>query len=112
MLHVNEVLLVGRVSGEPERTALTDGTEVIVWRVIIDGQAERTPRQTTDTIRCAAYAPGLRDTAGTLRHDDTVEVRGALRHRFWQGPDGPRGLYEIEVTDTIRLRPAMPSGRA
>src|SRR3954466_4260599 len=34
--HVNEIVLVGRLSGEPEWRALSDDAQVVVWRLIVE----------------------------------------------------------------------------
>lgn len=106
MEHVNEIVLVGRLSGEPEWKALPGGGRVAVWRVIVEHPGARSPQDSIDTIRCVAFQPAVQEGMTAWRHGDLVEVRGSLRHRFWRGPAGPRGLYEVEAATAIRHRPA------
>jgi single-stranded DNA-binding protein len=104
--HVNEIVLVGRLSGEPEWRALPDDRHVAVWRLIVEHRDARSPQDAIDTIRCVTYDPALQTGVRTWSHGDVIEVRGALRHRFWRGPAGPRGLYEVEaVSALLRLHP-------
>ncbi|MGH3374520.1 MAG: single-stranded DNA-binding protein [Actinoallomurus sp.] len=106
MEHVNEIVLVGRLSGEPEWRALSDDREVAVWRLIVEHQDARSPQDGIDTIRCVSYDPTIQATVRTWAHGDVIEVRGALRHRFWRSPTGPRGLYEVEAANVVlRLHP-------
>lgn len=106
MEHVNEIVLVGRLSGEPEWRALSDNDEVAVWRLIVEHRDARSPQDGIDTIRCVSYDPQIQAGVRTWSHGDLIEVRGALRHRFWRGPTGPRGLYEVEAASAIlRLHP-------
>jgi single-strand DNA-binding protein len=106
--HVNEIILVGRLSGAPEWRTLTGDDQVAVWRLIVEHRDARSPQDAIDTIRCVTYDPTLQPTVRTWSHGDVVEVRGALRHRFWKSPTGPRGLYEVEATSAVLRLPATP----
>jgi single-stranded DNA-binding protein len=104
--HVNEIVLVGRLSGEPEWRALQNHRQVAVWRLVVEHGDARSPQDAFDTIRCVTYDPALQTGVRTWSHGDVIEVRGALRHRFWRGPAGPRGVYEVEAASAVlRLHP-------
>ncbi|WP_433188346.1 single-stranded DNA-binding protein [Actinoallomurus sp. CA-150999] len=102
VIHVNEIVLVGRLSGAPEWKALPEGREVAVWRLIVEHQNARSPQDAIDTIRCVTYDSAVQEGIRGWRHGDLIEVRGSLRHRFWRAPNGPRGLYEVEAAIAVR----------
>ena len=107
MEHVNEIVLVGRLSGEPEWRALPNHRQVAVWRLIVEHRDARSPQDAIDTIRCVSYDPAIQTGVRTWSHGDVIEVRGALRHRFWRSPFGPRGVYEVEAASaTLRHHPS------
>lgn len=109
--HVNEIVLIGRLSGAPEWKPLPGGGQVAVWRIIVEHQDARSPQDAIDTIRCVTYDPSVHEGVRDWRHGDVIEVRGSLRHRFWRGPDGPRGLYEVEAAVALvrrRVEPGRP----
>lgn len=109
--HVNEVSLAGRLSGEPEWRALPSGDRIAVWRLVVRHGGARSPQDAIDTVRCVAFDASLHDGVRAWRHGDVIEVRGALRHRFWRGRCGPRGVYEVEAeTAALRLRADLPEG--
>jgi single-stranded DNA-binding protein len=108
--HVNEVVLVGRLSGEPEWRTLPAGRRVAVWRLIVEHRGARSPQDGIDTIRCVAYEAAVQEGMRGWRHGDLIEVRGALRHRFWRAADGPRGLYEVEAAGVILHQVAAARG--
>ncbi|MCO5999413.1 single-stranded DNA-binding protein [Actinoallomurus rhizosphaericola] len=109
--HVNEIVLVGRLSGVPEWKSLPGGGQVAVWRLIVEHRDARSPQDAIDTIRCVTYDPSVQEGVRDWRHGDVIEVRGSLRHRFWRGPNGPRGLYEVEAVIVLR-RQGAGSGSA
>jgi single-strand DNA-binding protein len=82
--HVNEIVLVGRLSGEPEWRALPDEREVAVWRLIVEHRGARSPQGAIDTIRCVSYDPAVQSGVRGWSHGDVIQVQGALRHRFWR----------------------------
>jgi single-strand DNA-binding protein len=111
----NEVVLVGRVAREPEEKELPSGDVLVLFSVIVDRPPSRRPLPegsrpaTTDTIDCVAWSAGVRRTAGGFVPDDVVRVEGALRRRFWRGPQGATSKCEIEVASVKRLARAQAS---
>ena len=111
----NEVVLVGRVSREPEQKELPSGDVLVLFSVIVDRPPSRRPvpegsrAVSTDTIDCVAWAAGVRRTAGGFAPGDVVRVEGALQRRFWRGVRGPTSKCEIEVAALKRLVRAQAS---
>jgi single-strand DNA-binding protein len=100
--YINDVLLVGRLSGKPLVKDLPSGDPIVTWRLVVErpSDARRTPRKVVDTLNCASFDGRLRDAVEEWRHGDLLEVRGALRRHFWR--TGSR--YEI-VADRVELCP-------
>jgi single-strand DNA-binding protein len=109
----NEVRLVGRVSGRPERRALPSGDEVVTLRVVV----RRTPSgvDTLDVSLGPAPPPGARPRTGQVGRrllsaaerfadGDRVEVVGSVRRRWW-GSGGVR-QSRVEVRADQLRRPA------
>jgi single-strand DNA-binding protein len=110
-VHVNEVRLVGRLSGEPEAREMPSGDLMLSFRLVVErGPTRRTsaPRSPTiDTLDCAAWRKDVQRALRAARPGDVLEVRGALRRRFWRAPGGPSSRSEVEVTSVRRCpRPA------
>jgi len=104
----NEVLLVGRVSGAPEQRDLPSGDRLVTWRLVVErGAVRRSPQgvraPTVDTFDCVAWTAPMRRAALALRADDLVEVRGALRRRFWRSGAGTASRCEVEATTVRRV---------
>lgn len=103
---VNEVRLVGRVSGAPETREMPSGDTLLLWRLVVPrdeprrrrtGEAEPRRLPTVDTIDIACWSASARRAAARLTADDIVEVTGALRRRFFRGGSGAQSRYEVEA---------------
>jgi single-strand DNA-binding protein len=105
--YVNEVRLVGRVSGSPREQVLPSGDRLVSARVVVPRPVHRRRDRrgaTVDTLDCVAWTSRPRSVLSTLQTDDMVSVSGALRRRFWRGEHGPVSKVEVEVTQAKRLR--------
>ena len=108
----NEVVLVGRVSGEPVERELPSGDVLVSWRVVLDRPPARRAvpagvrAVTIDTVDCVSWAAGVRRTARGLSDGDVVAVEGALRRRFWRAGAAANSRTEVEVEALRRLRRA------
>ena len=101
-LPLNEVRLVGRISGVPENRELPSGDTVVTWRLVVPRDPAR--GSGVDTIDCAAWGARHRKRALGLPDGACVAVEGQLRRRFWRASGGPASRYEVEVTGLVRRR--------
>lgn len=112
---VNKVVLVGRVSREPQERTLPSGDVLVSFSVIVDRPRSRRPVPegtrvvTTDTLDCVAWPAGVRRTAGGFGPGDAVRVEGVLQRRFWRGERGVTSRCEVDVTRVKRLSRAQSS---
>jgi single-strand DNA-binding protein len=101
--HRNEVLLVGRVSAEPEVRVLPSGDEITTWRLVVARGDAPEGRPAQDTIDCTARSTRTRRSASTWAAGDVVEVQGALRRRFWKTSAALASRCEVEVSRVRRV---------
>lgn len=105
---VNDVRLVGRISDAPQTRALPSGDEIGTFRLIVD-RLETTggSKARVDVIDCIAWSPRLRAQVALWAVGDVVEVRGALRRRFFRSAAGrTESRTEVEVFSGRRRRRA------
>jgi single-strand DNA-binding protein len=120
----NEVTLVGRVSGEPERRDLPSGDALVTLRVVVDRPPQKkapqstqknagkaTAKRTVDVIDVACWTKRTQRTASSLEAGDGVRVEGALRRRFFAAGGGRASRYEVEAVRLVRVSRAGPPGR-
>ena len=110
---VNEVIVGGRVSAQPEERELPSGDTVVQLRLVVPRSDPRARAggggATVDTIDVACWTKALQRKAIRLKPGDLVTVRGALRRRFWRSPAGPASRYEVEASALGRGVVAPPS---
>ena len=114
---LNEVVLRGRVSAEPQVRELPSGTTIVSFRVVV--ARDRTPmtassKQVSDWVECSAWGARVRKQAASWHDGDQVEVRGALRRRFYGTREGSRSSLEVEMLGgrLVRRAGARESTRA
>jgi len=116
----NDVTLRGRLSSEPLLRELPSGDEVLTFRLVMRRERRspmtRGSRQVSDWVDCAAWGGRARSKAAAWHVGDEVELRGALRRRFYRTGTGSTTRLEVEMLSGKRLRRAAAgagqSGRA
>ncbi|MDE9366096.1 single-stranded DNA-binding protein [Luteipulveratus sp. YIM 133132] len=106
---VNEVRLVGRVSGSPVHRVLPSDDELVTFRLVVDrpvkARSTSSGRQVrVDTIDIACWTSRTRRRAIALESGECVEVSGALRRRFWRAGAAAVSRCEVEAASIDRLR--------
>jgi single-strand DNA-binding protein len=100
--HRNEVTLVGRLAGEIQERPMPSGAVLCSFRLVVRREsASRGP--SIDTLDCVVWLAAVRQAVLRWSAGDLVEVRGAVRRRFWRGVSGPVSRCEIEVGIARRL---------
>lgn len=95
----NNVLLRGRVSGEPSERELPSGDHVVEFRIVVG----RGSRDGVDTLDIAAWSAKSRRESLSLKSDEWVEISGAVRRRFWKAPSGVASRWQIEASEISRI---------
>lgn len=106
---VNEVRLVGRLSTGPEERELPSGDTLVMSRLVVerDHDPARARRQSVDVIECTGWSPRVKRAMRGWHAHDLVEVRGALRRRFFRAAGGQTAArVEIEVSSARMIRRA------
>lgn len=115
---VNEVRIIGRTSGAPERRTLPSGDEVVLFRVVVPrptGGADTLPVAVGPAPVAGRAGPGqvgrrLLAQAERTRPGDRVEVSGELRRRWWSTGTGSASRIEIRAASVTRVDDADPAG--
>lgn len=102
---VNDVHLIGRLGQQRSTRELPSGDEITTFTLVVP-RAERSREQgpTIDSLACQATRATVRAKVARWEPGTWVEVRGALRRRFWNGGHGLASATEVEVRTITRVR--------
>jgi single-strand DNA-binding protein len=86
---------------------------LVSFRVVV--ARERTPmtaasKPSSDWVECSAWGARVRRQAAGWADGDRVEVRGALRRRYFRAGDQSRTSVEVEMLGGRLLRRAGAGG--
>lgn len=91
---INKVILMGRLTKDPELRHTGAGTPVCSFSLAINnGYGEN---QTTDFINCVAWNKTAEFVAKYFQKGSMIIVIGKIGSRSWDGPDGKKH-YATEV---------------
>jgi single-strand DNA-binding protein len=100
----NEVLLVGRVSADPESREMPSGDVLWTFRLVVRRPEGAGTRQSVDVLDCCAWTARTQRTVRAWREGDHVQVEGAVRRRFFRTGAGTVSRFEVEVSAGRRVR--------
>lgn len=107
---LNDVRLVGRLTGTPAVIELPSGDELVTFRISVPrsspsgANSAGVTTQRVDSVPCTAWSPRLRRSILTWRPGDLVEVAGAVRCRFYQAGGATRSRVEVEASSARIMR--------
>ena len=101
--YLNEVHLIGWVSGVPTVKLLPSGDQVVEFRVVVQREKPKSDRTEVDSLDIAVWSTKLRKRAMSLKAQEWVQVDGELRRRFWRSPAGIASRWQVEASEVRRL---------
>ena len=104
---INEVRLVGRVSGDPERREMPSGDVLWTMRLVVTRAPERPDdRRRVDALELAAWSGRVQRSVASWHAGDVVEVEGRLRRRFYAAGGQKASRVEVEMSRGRLIRRA------
>lgn len=106
---MNSIILIGRLTRDPEPDQTTNGTAVCRMRLAVPRRPKDGRDEGAVFVNVVAYGPLANAVAGYLTKGRQVAVDGRLEHREWTGDDGVyRARHEV-VADHVEFL-AHPNG--
>jgi single-strand DNA-binding protein len=109
---LNRVILIGRLTADPELRYTPSGVPVASFRLAVDRQFKRQGgERETDFINIVAWRQSAEFAANYLGKGRLISVEGRLQVRQWTTQDGQRRTSYDVVADNIQGldRPREPS---
>jgi single-strand DNA-binding protein len=110
---VNKVMLIGRLTADPDLRALPSGTLLASMRMATNTyggkEEDGSKKEYTEFHSLVAFAR-LAEVAGELlRKGRLVYVEGRLRYRTWENAEGQKRYSTEIVIDNFQLVDSKPS---
>lgn len=93
---MNKVILMGRLTRDPEMRQTPQGTPVVSFTIAVDRRMAREGQQTADFISCVAWSKLAEFICKYFNKGRMIAVSGRLQTRTWDGNDGAKH-YATEV---------------
>jgi single-strand DNA-binding protein len=107
--HRNEVMLIGRLAADIQERTMPSGAVLCSFRLVVRRAGSATLGPNLDTLDCVAWGDAVQKVVRRWSAGDLVEVRGALRRRFWRSATGSVSRCEIETAVVRRLARGAPA---
>lgn len=97
---MNKVLLVGRLTRDPEMRTTSSGMVVTRFTIAVNrGFADRNGERTADFISCSSFNRAAENIAKYCKKGSLVSVEGSIRTGSYDAQDGTK-KYTTEVACT------------
>ena len=110
---INRVILVGRLTADPELRKTNSGTSVASFTVAVDN-AMKNPdgSRATCFVNCSIFNAQADNVAKFTRKGSMVGVEGRLNQRKFQRKDGTNASVLEVIADTVRFLEPKGNGEA
>ena len=101
---INRVILVGRLTRDPELRRTTSGTSVCSFTVAVDNR-QKNPDGTKSTsfINCTVFQQTADNMTKFLRKGSLVGIDGRLSQRSFVRQDGTKGSVIEVICDSVQF---------
>ena len=109
---INRVVLVGRLTKDPELRYTPSGLAVVRFTVAVNRQfSNQSGEKEADFINCVAWRKQAENLANFQRKGNLVGVEGRIQTGSYEGQDGKRVYTTEVVADTIQFLESRNTGQ-
>lgn len=95
--NMNKVILMGRLTRDPELRQTTSGINVARFSIAVNRRFAREGQQEADFINCVAWRQTGEFISRFFQKGSMIAVVGSIQTRSWDGQDGKK-QYATEVS--------------
>lgn len=101
---INRVVLVGRITKDPELRTTTSGRSVVSFTVAVDSRTKNPDgSRATSFIGCVAFGQTAETMSKFTRKGSLVGVEGTLNQRKYQRQDGSTASVLEVMCDSVQF---------
>ena len=106
---INRVVLVGRITGEPELRRTSTGAAVVSFTLAVDNRFQRDNERSADFISCIAWNQTAEFMEKYVHKGDLLGIDGRLQTRNYES-NGKKVYVTEVVCESLRLLQSKNSG--
>jgi len=101
---INRVVLVGRLTRDPELRRTTNGTAVASFTIAVDNRTKDAQgNRTTSFIPCTVWNQAAENTVKFMHKGSLVGVEGRLNQRSYDSKDGRKVSVVEVICDSVQF---------
>lgn len=105
-MNLNKVILIGRLTKDPELRQLSSGHESVYFTLAISRQfAPPGQERQSDFIQCVAWGPQAKFLGNFMRKGSLLSVEGRIQTRTYETETGTRYITEVVAESIQSLEP-------
>ena len=98
---MNKVVLMGRLTRDPEMRQSQQGTPVLSFSIAVDRRFAKDGQQQADFINCVAWRNTAEFICKYFQKGSMIALEGRLQSRTWDDRDGKRQYVTEVVVDEV-----------
>lgn len=100
---INRVVLVGRLTKDPELRRTQNGTSVVSYTIAVNRRTQTPGQPDADFINCVAWNKTAELMAQYLHKGSLIGIEGRIQTRNYENQQGQRVYVTEVVTDTVQF---------
>lgn len=98
---MNKVILMGRLTRDPELSQTPTGTEMARFSIAVNRRFAKEGQQQADFINCTAWRQQAEFICKYFKQGSMIAVTGSIQTRSWDGQDGKKCYATDIVVDEV-----------
>ncbi len=100
---MNKVILMGRLTRDPELRQTTSGIQVCSFSVAVNRRFAKDGQQNADFINCTAWRQQAEFICKYFRQGSMIALVGSLQSRSWENQEGKRQYSTDVVVEEVHF---------
>lgn len=105
---MNRVILMGRLTADPELRQTPQGTAVTSFTIAVDRRIKTENGQQADFITCVAWRKTAEFICRYFQKGRMIAIEGQLQSRSWDTQDGKRQYATEVIVDNVSFTGEKP----
>ena len=112
MASLNRIILIGRLTADPEARTTMDGTAVTKFTLAVDRNRPSSMQKETDFIDIVSWGKLAEICGSYLKNGQMALVEGRIQNRTYETKEGVKKyITEVIARSMTMLEKGLPAGR-